>query len=78
MWKSRHSRRNVPPKRSQNEFAVGALTGVRNTHTPMTVTPVQFLRENAVAVVNDELIRMTARERLLVLPNSTRSVFVHK
>jgi hypothetical protein len=28
----------VPPKRSQNEFAVGALTGVRNTCTPIAVT----------------------------------------
>lgn len=35
---SRRSRRNVQPKRSQKEFAFGALTGVRNTRTPMSVT----------------------------------------
>ncbi len=50
--KSSHSRRNVPPKRSQNEFVVGALSGVPNTRTPMVVTSLS-LRENAVAVVND-------------------------
>ena len=35
--KSRHSRRNISPNRSQNEFAFGALTGVRNTRTPVAV-----------------------------------------
>ena len=35
--KSNHSRRRVPPKGSQNEFAVGALRGVHNTHPPMAL-----------------------------------------
>ncbi len=59
---------NVPPKRSQNEFDVGALNGVRNTRTPMAVTSLSSSLEKMLfAVVNDELIRMTARERLAQL-----------
>ena len=35
--KSRHSRRNVPPKRSHTKFALGARTAVQRTLTPRSV-----------------------------------------
>src|SRR6476646_8691220 len=62
--KSRHSRRSVPPNRSQNELAFGALTGVFNTCTPSQAGDffIEFLGKDAVTIVNNESISMFVRQ----------------
>ena len=47
--KSRHSRRIVPPNRSQKAFAVGALTGVRSARTPLAVTSLSNCSEKMLS-----------------------------
>jgi hypothetical protein len=49
MRKSKHSRRNVPPKRSHTEFALDARTGVRNTPTPLALTSLSSYREKMLS-----------------------------
>ena len=62
--KSRHSRRRLPPSRSHTEFAFGARTGrPQNPYTQIRKTLVDVLAEDAVPIVDDEAVRMTAWQR---------------
>jgi len=59
--KSRRSLRIVPIRRSQTEFAWGDGGVFATPALPLRYGSIQFLRENAVPVVDEEAERMITR-----------------
>jgi hypothetical protein len=68
--KSTHSRRIVPIARSQNVFAVGVRTGVLSARNAKVLQRrINGGRENRIAVIDEESVRMIIREKLTKLLN---------